>query len=505
MSTTIEEIAEEAAKLAQEDAEDLQDRGASPISSLVHRHIENQATAKRLGVHRPLTEQGNAERLLDLFGSDIRFDHTSRRWLLWDGRRWAPDESGQIGFLVKMTLRSIYSEASSVESAEEREAIAKWAMRSESAKISDAVLKLAPSEPTIALTAEQLDGDQMALNVLNGTLDLCTCTLRPHRQPDLISKIARVKYDPHATAPRWETFISEIMPDPEIRGFAQTLAGYCLSGDVSEQVFPIAFGGGQNGKTVFFETLRDMLADYAGEVSPDVLMVSKYMDGGKVATPQIAGTAGKRIILSSESAAGARLDDALIKLYTGGERIMARFLHGNPFAFQPTAKIVLFTNHRPQIPASDLGIWRRIRLIPFTVTIPEENRDMRLRERLREEWPGILNWCLAGFARWRALGLQTTTTIMEATRNYRAAEDVLGAWIESECFKDPYARARSSALFSFYQKWCDGENEQTMTSRSFKAALEERGFKSGHDSSGSYFLGINIRQNGTKNDTNNDR
>ena len=173
-----------------------------------------------------------------------------------------------------------------------RARIAKWAVKSERAAIAAAVLKLAPSEPAIAVTAEALDCDVWSLNVQNGTLDLRTGELREHRRKDLLTMIAPVVYTPHARAPLWESFVGEVLPDPDVREFAQTLVGYALTGDTTAQIFPIAFGAGQNGKTTFFQTLRDLLGDYAGEVSPDVLMVTKFGDGGKAATPQIAKTAG---------------------------------------------------------------------------------------------------------------------------------------------------------------------------------------------------------------------
>jgi putative DNA primase/helicase len=479
-----------------EQEEELPDAaGGSMIDAIVKRHLGKQAEARKCNTRRNLTEAGNAARLIDLFGEEIRFNHTENCWLLWDGRRWAADGAGCIGFLISETLRSIYHEAGAADTEDEREALAKWAIRSERAAITTACLKLAPSEPAIAVTSESLDTDMWTLNVNNGTLDLRTGELHEPRRDELITKLAPVDFDPRALCPIWDAFVKEVLPDAEVRQFTQTLAGYCLTGDTTAQVFPLAFGAGRNGKTTFFQTLREMLGDYAGEMSPDALMATRYADGGKTATPQVAGTAGKRMIAASETTTGAKLDDALIKLYTGGERVTARFLHSNPFSFKPTAKLILFTNHKPKIPATDLGIWRRVKLIPFTVTIAEEKADKSLLAKLQEEWPGILNWCLVGLERYQEKGIEAPKAILDATGLYKDNEDVLGAFIADECevgTKELF-RARSAPLFKRYQRWCEAENERVMSSKDFKNALDEKGYHSTRDNVSVMFLGLQMK------------
>jgi P4 family phage/plasmid primase-like protien len=467
--------------------------GGSLINAIVERHLGKQSTARELKTRRNMTEAGNAARFIDMFGSEIRYNHTLARWLLWDGRRWASDEAGRIGFLVAEALRSIYAEAGDADTEEEREALAKWAIKSERAAISAAVLKLAPSEPAIAVTSELLDTDLWLLNVNNGTLDLRTGKLHAPAREDNITMLAPVTFDPDAKAPLWDDFVKEMLPDEEVRQFTQTLAGYCLTGDTTAQIFPIAFGDGRNGKTTLFQTIREMLGDYGGDMTPDALTAAKYSDGGKAANPQVAETKGKRMIVASETTTGTMLDVGLVKVYTGGENIKARFLHSNPVTFKPTAKLILFTNHKPKIPDTDLGIWRRVKLIPFEVTLAEDKQDRGLHSKLCKQWPGILNWCMDGLERYQEKGLEAPKKIMEATGLYKESEDVVGSFIADECEVGEHFRARSSALFKRFQKWCEAENERTGTSRDFKAALEGKGHHQTRDGIGVLFLGLRMR------------
>ena len=473
--------------------------GDSVIDQLIARYIDHQSVARAYNIRRPLNEQGNAERLVDAFGKDVRFNHTTERWMLWTGSRWVPDKSKRIRFLVKTTHRGIYGEAEIVEAdtpsgKAERKAIASWAMKSEKAVSVAATLALALADPVIAITEESLNRDNWTLNLENGTLELRTATLRPHCREDMISLLAPVSFDPAARAPKWEAFVAEILPDLEVRRYIQTWAGYCLTGDVSAHVFLVAHGSGLNGKSTFFLTLTGLLGDYAGEVSPDVLMMARWSDGGKAATPQVAAMAGKRLILASESSAKDKIDSSMVKQLAGEGKIVARFLHGNPFSYTPTAKVGLETNHKPGVPDTDLGVWRRVKLIPFTVTIPEDKKDETLRAQLEAERAGILNWCMAGLARYLVEGLRSPEAVMAATAEYKDAEDVLRAFIDEACEADPYASARSGALFSRYSEWCKADNERPMTNRAFKAAMIEKGYEATHDRLGWYFSGIKIRR-----------
>jgi putative DNA primase/helicase len=259
--------------------------------------------------------------------------------------------------------------------------------------------------------------------VENGTMDLKTGELREHRQEDMITKIARVTYDKSADCPIWKTFLMEIMNyNAELIRFIQTAADWTVTGDTSEQSMFILFGTGANGKSTFLNTIMNLLGDYAIAIPTETFMKKN----GDQITNDIARLRGTRFVTTTEAEQGQRLSEPLIKQITGNDRMTARFLYGEFFNFVPAFKIFMATNHKPVIKGTDHGIWRRIKLIPFTTRIPEEKQDKRLEERLRGEASGILNWLLEGAKRWTMERLRTPQIITSATDEYRKEMNVIG-------------------------------------------------------------------------------
>ena len=258
------------------------------------------------------------------------------------------------------------------------------------------------------------------LNVLNGTVDLHTGILHEHRREDLLTKLAPVVYDPDATCPRWEAFLMRIMGDNvELVAFLQRAAGYALTGDTREEVIFILYGTGANGKSTFLEVLRALLEDYARQADFTTFL-ARRSDGVR---NDVARLAGARFVTAVEAASGRRLDEALIKQLTGRDPVPARFLYQEYFEYYPEFKLFLATNHKPVIQGADEGIWRRIRLIPFAVTIPAAEQDRTLRATLRSELPGILNWAIQGCLAWQREGLGEAEAIQQATAAYRTEMD----------------------------------------------------------------------------------
>ncbi|MCZ6625864.1 MAG: phage/plasmid primase, P4 family, partial [Deltaproteobacteria bacterium] len=348
-----------------------------------------------------LTDFGNAERLIRLYGEDMRFC-SQLGWLAWDDRRWAKDKTGQIERWAKATVRSIYNEAAHCEDEALRKALASHAKSSEAERKIKAAISLAKSEPGIPLRAKDLDRDSWLLNVMNGTLDLRTGGLRPHRQEDLITKLAPGHYDPTATCPTWDSFLDRIFDGNKgIITFLQRAVGYGLTGDVSEQVLFLLYGTGANGKSTFLNAIREALGEYAKQAAPDLLVAKR----GVSHPTEIADIVGCRFLTSIEVEDGRRLAEALVKQITGGDPIKGRFMNKDFFEFMPTHKIFMAVNHKPVIRGTDSAIWRRIRLVPFTVTFPEDEQDKKLPEKLKAELPGIFNWTVQGCLAWQREGL----------------------------------------------------------------------------------------------------
>jgi putative DNA primase/helicase len=421
----------------------------------------------------PPTDTGNAERLVRLFGQDLRHVHLWSKWLAWDGRCFAIDQTGEIDRRAKDTVRAMYEDAAKLEDPEERKKLAIWARKSESAARRDAMIQLARSEPGIPVCHEQLDADPWVLNVMNGTVDLRTGELRPHRRTDLITKLAPVIYDRDATAPTWAGFLERVLPDPGVRSFVQRAAGYSLTGQTGEQVLFLLWGGGANGKSTFIETAMALLGDYALKTPAETLLAKR--DTG--IPNDVAALRGARFVAAVESEEGRRLAEVRVKELTGGDTIAARFMRAEWFTFRPVCKLWLATNHKPQVRGTDLAIWRRIRLIPFTVTIPETERNPGLPEKLVAELPGILAWAVEGCLEWQAKGLEPPQAVLAATNEYRAEQDILRAFLDDRCAFGSACEVTSAALYRAYREWAETVGEKPITQKALAAMLSERAFE----------------------------
>ncbi|MDR0719114.1 MAG: DUF5906 domain-containing protein, partial [Treponema sp.] len=389
------------------------------------------------------TDTTNAFRLFAKYGPDIRYNAPWKKWLVWNGAYWELDEGYLIHDRGLRMIRDIYRELLQTADYRERQDIEKHAMQSESMRRRKAFVEVASWIPGLNVKTDNLDADPWLLNVENGTIDLRTGNLREHRAEDLITKIARVKYDKDADCPIWKNFLMEIMNyNAELIRFIQTAAGWAVTGDTSEQSMFILFGTGANGKSTFLNTIMNLLGDYAIATPTETFMKKS----GEQITNDIARLRGTRFVTTTEAEQGRRLSEPLLKQITGNDRMTARFLYGEFFNFTPTFKIFMATNHKPVIKGTDYGIWRRIKLIPFTTRIPEERQDKYLERKLKDEASGILNWLLEGAGRWAAEGLNTPPVITSATDEYRGEMDVIGNFIREQCVQEPGTSIRAREL-----------------------------------------------------------
>ena len=423
-----------------------------------------------------LTDLGNSERFVGQHGENVRYCYLWGKWLVWTGVRWKRDDAGQVHRLAKKTVRSMYGEASGAEDEERRKAVAKHASRSEGADKIKAMLELARSEVPVA--PDELDADPWLLNASNGTIDLRTGELREHRREDLITKLAPVEYDPNAAAPTWEAFLERVLPGEELRTFVRRAAGYSATGDTGEQVMLINHGAGNNGKSTFQEALATALGDYSMRAPTEMLMAKRA--GG--VPNDVARLKGARFVAASETEEGRRLAESLVKDLTGQDTISARFMRAEWFEFQPTHKLWLSTNHKPEIRGTDNAIWRRIRLVPWAVAIPPAERDRKLAEKLRGELSGILAWCVEGCLEWQREGLQAPAEVRKATAGYRSEMDVLGDFLTDRCFRGERLEVGKDELYKAYQMWSEAAGERTETKRKFGMLLKERGIEDGRNS-----------------------
>ncbi len=449
--------------------------------------------------YRNLTDMGNADRLISLHGDEILFCYPWNTWLIWNGKRWQRDETGEIDRKAEATVRSIYAEAANEPDRERRFEIVKHAKQSESASKIKAMIDRAKNRrPAVP---DQFDRDTFLFNVQNGTINLRTGELRPHNKNDLITKISPAKYDLSSgefdlekEAPLWDKFLRRVTnDDPELMAFLQRAAGYALTGDTSEHCLFFLHGDGRNGKSVFLNTLEYVLGDYGSVARPDVLMAKKY---GEAIPNEIAALVGVRFVSTTETGSGKRFAEAMLKQYTGGDTVSARFLHAEFFTFKPQFKIFLASNHKPVIRGQDVAIWERIYLIPFTAYIPPEERDKRLGEKLRSEVDGILRWAVEGCLMWQKEGLNPPDIVRAATEEYKHEMDVLAEFIEDRCIIKDDARVNNVDLWNAYMDWCEENKERyPLSRRDFKKELERRGLEQKRKYS-RYYLGIGLLKNG---------
>lgn len=429
-----------------------------------------------------LTDLGNAERLAAQHGAELKYV-AARGWLVWGGKRWEASEP-KARRRAKQTVRRIYGEAERCPDDKERKAIATWATRSEGEGRIRAMLSLAESEIAIDAKLSDFDVDTWLFNCGNGTLDLRTGKLRPHSPNDKLTRLAGTTYDPAATCPRWTAFLERIFDgNANLINFMRRAVGYTLTGNTSEQCLFMPWGAGRNGKSTFIDTLHSLFGDYGQQAEFSAFLAKQ----NETVRNDLARMVGARFVGAAESGEGRRLAENLIKQATGGDVITARFLFKEYFEYKPAFKLWLATNHKPVIKGTDLAIWRRIRLIPFTVTIPEKEQDKKLPAKLLDELPGILTWAVAGCREWLHDGLGVPDEVKEATAAYKAEQDSLAGFLRECC--DLSGEATTGALLNAYVGY---SGEKGMTAKKFGDLLREAGFKSRHSMAGTVWGGISL-------------
>lgn len=438
------------------------------------------------------TDLGNAERFAAYVEDKLRYVHTWGAWMAWDGRRWKHDQSGSVFRLARDLVRLLAAMAERGEAGAGGKALLDHALQTERAARFHAMVAL--SSHLLHLGVDQLDQEPWLLNVRNGTLDLRTGVLRPHRREDWLTKLSPVVYDPTAPCPRWEAFLHRILhgSDGLIR-FLQRAVGYTLSGSTGEQSLFFLYGVGANGKSTFLEVVRAVLGDYATAADFSTFQ-RRETDGAR---NDLARLAGARLVSAVEAERGKPMAESVLKQITGGDPVAARFLFKEYFEYTPVFKLWLAANHRQHITGTDYGIWRRIKLVPFTVTIPEHERDPGLKQKLMAELPGILAWAVRGCLAWQQDGLGVPDEVREATEDYRESMDPLGGFLAECCALEPGATATARELYTTYLKWAEANAEQPITQRNFGARLVERGLTNLKGTRGvRLWRGVRLREGG---------
>jgi putative DNA primase/helicase len=436
----------------------------------------------------PQTDMGNAERFASRFGPGIRYCAPWKQWLWWDGSRWRIDQSREVQANAKETVRGIYEEAQAGGDEGSRTAILRWARKSESSARLKAMIEVAESEPGVPILPAHFDKDPWLFNCPNGTIDLRTGRLKDHRRTDMITCINDVEYHPGAECPLWHDFLHLIFDgNDDVIAFVQRILGMGLSGDVSEQILPIFWGEGANGKSTLLNTWLKVLGPY-GFVSPPGLLVKST---GTNHPTEKAALFGKRFVVDFE--AEGKLNETLVKQLTGGDRITARRMHENFWDFMPTHKILLCTNAKPMIIEISEAIWRRIKFVEFLVQIAEHRRQADFPRQLEAELPGILAWGVRGCLDWVQHGLQTPQIIKDATAEYKGEENLIENFIEDQCITGGELSVRARMLYTAFRNSLKGFESVIPTETAFGRSMRKLGYDR-KTSAGRWYLGIALRR-----------
>lgn len=459
--------------------------------------IEN-ATVGETGQRRYYTydDTGNALRFRDANAGLIHYNHVDGCWIYWDGVRWASDENGEIKRRADKMLADMAKDLKEMQDDPAYNAYKKHLSRSRSHRGKEGFIAEARHLEGVPVLPSEMDRAGNAFNVRNCLISLKTGRTAEHDKKYMISKLAPVTYDENAKCPRWDRFIEEITcGDKSLQLYLQRMIGYCMTAYTKEQCMFFLYGNGSNGKSVFVDTIAYMLGEYAASCQPETVMMR---DRNNTARGDLARLKGARMVVTSEPNDGCRLDEGIVKQMTGGteNKLTARFLYGREFEFSPEFKIVMSTNYKPVIKGTDNGIWRRVRLIPFTAEFTKENRAPQLIEKLRRELPGILNWAIAGAVGWCKEGLPPCAIIDEAGQEYRSEMDRVQQFLDDCTTRSESSSTQASTLYKCYKAWCSEQGDRfPVGSTKFFMELKRR-FKSRKTEAYNEYIGIKINDLG---------
>jgi putative DNA primase/helicase len=443
------------------------------------------------------TDSANADAIVREHGAGYRYCVEWELWLSWNGKRWefGPEARGRVENAAAMTARlehfrtkavleevdkhlkdlllDALRDADKIKKLEDERArllkVLRWHEQSQNASRIDAAVKILRTRLVVHLA--ELDSNPWLFNVANGTIDLTTASLRPHDRDDLITQISNVEWYDGATCPTWDGFVTGVMGgNRELAIYLQRLIGYAMTGTTREHILAFFYGTGLNGKSTFMSTIRTMFGDYACAAARDLLFEDKH---GHRHPEELARLYGKRMVVCAEIGEHNSFDEAKVKDLTGGDVVSCRRMRENSWDLVPTHTLFISGNHKPVVKGDDIGIWRRIRLVPWTVTVTEVDKD--LGEKLKRELPGILRWAVVGCFEWLEHGLAEPEAVRTATADYRSESDVLGEFLGAHVVFEKEGRVSRKTLRERYEEWCKDAGHMPLGARKVAQRLREKG------------------------------
>jgi putative DNA primase/helicase len=431
-----------------------------------------------------------AWRLARLYSGELMFVK-GLGWHTWDGRRWVEDTMGRAPLYVMETLRGMSREAAEKGS----KALQDDVERCETASGVKGVLTLAESIPSIRVSVDELDAKPHLLNVANGTINLDTRELQPHDPKDRMTKLCAGSYRPELLESQglWRKFLRQVLPDDDERSYLQRVFGQSIYGAVKEHLFPVLTGSGANGKGTMYGAVANAMGDYATVIDPELLMAARQASSGP--NPDVMQLRGARLVIGSELEEGRKLNSALMKRLTGGDRMVARQLYQAPVTWEPTHQLIYVTNYLPKVNGEDQAIWRRVRVIPFDVVVPPEDRDADLPEKLKDEADTILSWAVAGWYDYiDRNGMAEPESVLLATNDYQAESDDVMRFIEECCEVGKSYEVGGRDFHKAYEWWAMLSDAKDYSERALMQRLDRMGYPSIKKTFGRFRQGLALKE-----------
>lgn len=421
-----------------------------------------------------LTDLGNGLRFVDAVKDRVCYVEAWGQWMVWNGKYWEASGDIVIRKIAHAVVIDMYKAA--VKDNVLDNELAKWALKSETAARISAMI--GEAQPYLVVDVARFDSHPDHLNVANGIVDLQSGTVVAHDRTWFFTKYIDIVYDLSADRSVIDAFMTTITAgDLDLAQYIKRAAGYSVTGRTDEHCLFFAYGNGKNGKSTFMNMVSMVMGDYATTTSVEALLDVKA--SGEGASPYMARLPGKRLAMAQEMPEGRRMNESLVKSITGGDRIATRGLYKDVFEFTPTHTLWVSGNHKPRIAGTDDGIWRRLRILPFTTTIPEsQRRDSRVIEaEFYTHRAGVLRWLIEGARMWYKIGLGSCKAVDEATAEYRGEEDAVARFIAERCNLDSTKSVSKALLYVAWREWAEDENDKTALAKSQRWLLRQLGVR----------------------------
>ncbi len=428
----------------------------------------------------------NSAQFVDAHADRLRFIN-ERGWYRFAKGRWEYRDMEALSLAVafsQVLLSEVIAECSPDDRVRAVQSIL-------SRRTAENIVWMSRSYRQMTASLDDCDRNDFALNVSNGTIDLTTGRLRPHVPAELHTRRVDVDYDEAARCPQWKAFLDRVQPDPAVQKYLQRMMGYNLTGAINEQIFNIWHGTGANGKSTALEVLQHCLGDYS-RILPSEMLLNRTHEPHPTERAQLMGL---RLAAFEETKKGKAFDENTVKQLVGQGTLTARFMRQDNFEFKCTHKVIVCTNHRPKVSDCSHGFWRRTHLLPWVVEIPEAEKDRGLKQKLRDEAPGILRWIVEGCLEYQRVGLAPPAAVTIATAEYQAESDAMGLFISERTRADTSRRVRAGELFKAWKEWCEERGEYAGSQTTFGESLRGR-FKKLKSCGIMFYTGVRLWQEG---------